>query len=181
MTIDFRRNLNHLLDEYKLPRIVVELGVAEGRFSEEMFNWGLDGLYLVDIWERMPFIEGCASFDQKWHDDNYKRVCDLFINKPNVIIFKGFSHKVSEQIPDKSVGIVYVDGDHTYQGCKSDISSWWPKLVDGGVMAFHDYGNSDYGVQRAVIEHMKDESLINIISEDNSPANIGAWIRKQSV
>jgi len=179
MQIRVRGELYKLLDEFSLPRIVAEVCCAEGRFSKEMYDWGVERLYLVDLFESMPFIEGCASFDDSWHLENYKKVVSQFGDKPNVTILKGFSHKMAECVPDESLGLVYVDGDHRYDGVKTDIRFWWPKLAPGGIMAFHDFHDEGgYGVKRAVVEFMKGERGINIIQEDGKLENIGAWIRK---
>jgi predicted small metal-binding protein len=178
MKITNRVELLKLLDHFELPRVVAEIGVAEGRFSKELYDAGVDALYLVDIWENVPFIEGCGSFDQSWHNANYESVKELFKYKTDVSLLKGFSHKMAELIPDGSLSLVYIDGDHTYNGCKADIKVWLPKLCAGGVLAFHDYANPTYGVKRAVIEHVQHEHLVNIIEEDSKLENIGAWIRK---
>lgn len=177
MTIDSRTQLADLMRHFNLPMTVAEIGVAEGRLSTEMYNWGLDHLYLVDIWERVPFIEGCGSFSQEWHDKNYEEVKARFIGKENVSILKGFSHKMAENVPDESLGLAYIDGDHTYNGVKSDREVWWPKLVPGGIMAFHDYKNPRYGVNRAVIEFVG-EVNVNVLIEDGNIDNIGCYIRK---
>ena len=34
---------------------------------------------------------------------------------------------------------IFVDGDHSYEGVKRDIRDYFPLLLPGGVMAFHDY------------------------------------------
>jgi len=176
--IQYRWELNKLLDFYSLPKRIAEIGVAEGRFSKEIYGWDVAELYLVDIWEKMPFIEGCGSFENEWHNENYRQVRELFKDKDNVCILKGFSHKMAEIIEDGHLSMVYIDGDHTYSGVKADISYWWPKLCSGGIMAFHDYMNGSYGVQRAVTEHMQGESNIHIIEEDGNHENMGAWVQK---
>jgi hypothetical protein len=152
--------------------------VAEGRFSVELMDNGIEALYLVDAWEQIPFITGCASFEDEWHDDNYKKVVDLFAGDKRVCILKGFSHKMAKAVPDKSLGLVYIDSAHDYQSVKADIKIWKDKLVDGGIMAFHDFHDEGgYGVKRAVVEFTTDETLINIIQEDGKLENIGAWIK----
>lgn len=178
MIIQRRGELHKLFDEYSLPRTVVECGCAEGRFSQEIYNWGVDKLYLVDLWETMPFIEGCASFDQEWHNNNFVEILKFFGTKKNVTILKGFSHKMANEVEDESMGMVYLDAGHDYHSVKSDIASWWPKIIPGGIMSFHDYANYDYGVNRAVIEFVKGEQFVNRIEEDGKIENIGAWIRK---
>ena len=36
------------------------------------------------------------------------------------------------------VGLVFLDGDHSYESVRSDFEFWFPKLIDGGVIMFHD-------------------------------------------
>lgn len=36
------------------------------------------------------------------------------------------------------VGLVFVDGNHEYEYVKKDFDLWYPKLVSGGIIAFHD-------------------------------------------
>mgnify|MGYP006284885157 CR=1 FL=1 len=39
----------------------------------------------------------------------------------------------------KSLGWVYVDGDHREKVVRADIKAYWPKVKDGGLMIFDDY------------------------------------------
>lgn len=51
------------------------------------------------------------------------------------------------------VALVFVDGNHQYEWVKLDAELWFPKLVNGGHLAFHDaVGNGHGGVHRAVRE-----------------------------
>lgn len=179
MTIKTREDFPKLLDHFNLPRIICEVGVAEGIWATDIFKWGVEKLYLIDIWERVPFIPGCASFDQEWHDKNYEQVKTLFKDCPNVILLKGFSYKMAEHIPDESLGLCYIDAAHDYDGVKSDIESFWPKLCSGGIMGFHDYANYSYGVNRAVQEFASRMGKeIHVLEEDGQDVNIGCWIQK---
>lgn len=53
---------------------------------------------------------------------------------------------------DNSVAAVFVDGDHSYEAAKADITTWWPKLKYGGYMCGHDYVANVPGVVQAVTE-----------------------------
>lgn len=33
---------------------------------------------------------------------------------------------------------IYIDGDHSYKGVKTDYQTFWPRLTKGGYMSFHD-------------------------------------------
>lgn len=39
----------------------------------------------------------------------------------------------------KPVDLVFVDGLHTYNGCKGDILAWLPNIKKGSIIAVHDY------------------------------------------
>lgn len=39
----------------------------------------------------------------------------------------------------KMPAMVFVDGDHSYEGCKGDIEAWMPHLAPGGIIAVHDF------------------------------------------
>jgi len=49
---------------------------------------------------------------------------------------------------DDPVHFVFVDGDHHYQSVKADIVNWAPKIVPGGVIAFHDYAPTAKNLKR---------------------------------
>jgi hypothetical protein len=51
-----------------------------------------------------------------------------------------------------SIDLLFIDGDHTYEGCKADILTWAPRVVPGGDIIFHDSYEGSYGVQRAALE-----------------------------
>lgn len=49
--------------------------------------------------------------------------------------------KTSEQIAknfDKPVEFIFIDGAHDYKSVKLDFELWFPKVINKGVMAFHD-------------------------------------------
>ncbi len=47
---------------------------------------------------------------------------------------------------------VFIDGDHSYEGCLADLRAWWPKVKVGGRIAGHDHTHDFPGVIRAVSE-----------------------------
>lgn len=52
----------------------------------------------------------------------------------------------------KKIHVLFIDGDHSYEGCKTDIDSWYPHMASGGVMLFHDCDATSPGVEQAVKE-----------------------------
>jgi hypothetical protein len=42
-------------------------------------------------------------------------------------------------IADRSIDLIFVDADHSREGCLADCHAWWPKVKPGGWLAGHDY------------------------------------------
>lgn len=40
------------------------------------------------------------------------------------------------------IRLLFIDGDHTWDGIGSDFARWSPFVVQGGIIAFHDVGNA---------------------------------------
>jgi predicted O-methyltransferase YrrM len=40
--------------------------------------------------------------------------------------------------------MLFIDANHSYDGIVGDFQAWFPKLVKGGIVAFHDYGNRNW-------------------------------------
>lgn len=173
-----RSKLGALLNLYNLPKIAVEVGVAEGRFTEEMLKWKLDELYLIDAWQHLEQF-GDGRMPQSWHDNNLKEVKERIEKRQGQVhILKGLSSEMVKFIPDNSIGLIYLDGDHSYKGALADLRAFLPKLVDGGIMAGHDYLSPDYGVEQAVKEFTDGRFEVNTIPEGDI-YNAGFWFIKK--
>lgn len=176
MEIKKRIELNKLLPANP---VTVELGVAEGLFSRDILErWKPAKHYLVDMWESHPEFKGDAGFEQTWHNKNFANVKELMKPFQNAELLRGSTVSMANKLKHNSVDLVYVDACHAYECVMNDIKAWWPKLKVGGIMAFHDYENNDYGVNQAVKEFASLHSIkINSIPE-NRWEDAGAWIKK---
>src|SRR5260370_4457258 len=65
---------------------------------------------------------------------------------------KGTSVDVAASVPDASLDLVYLDGNHEYDEISADVQAWVPKVKPGGLIAGHDYDMQRSGVIRAVLE-----------------------------
>lgn len=180
MEIKHRTQLVELLQFLKLPLYGVEVGVAEGYNSEDLLRAGMEKLYLVDIWQSIA-QSGDASSPQEWHDNNFKAAVQrVFPYGDKVIVLKGFSAEKSKEIPDETLGLVYLDGDHSYNGAMADLTNYYPKLVSGGVMAGHDFLNLSYGVNQAVKDFCKEKGLEFHTIPETSDENASFWFQKNN-
>jgi predicted O-methyltransferase YrrM len=69
------------------------------------------------------------------------------------------------ELPASPIDILFIDGDHSYEGARTDADRWGPNVREGGHLLFHDavdtggYGNVYPGVQRAVAEFIRGSSF----------------------
>lgn len=176
--INYRRDLKELLSDIS-QAVCVELGVAEGLFSRDILSWGVKKLYSVDLWESHPDRSGDVASPQEWHTSNYQNVKKLlseFGDRSEIL--RGYTSAMAQFVANDSCDLIYVDADHSYQGVKNDIKAWWNKLKKGGIMAFHDYEMSHYGVKDAVTEFANKNGLHIYLIPENKLEDAGAYIIK---
>jgi hypothetical protein len=179
MEIKHRSQLPDLLSHFNLPMIACECGVAEGNFSEDLLRCGIEKLYCVDFWGKIANQSGDGGFETSWHQNNFNQALHKLIPYgERAIILRGKSVEMATHIPNNSLGLVYIDCDHSFQGVSRDILAYWDKLVDGGIMAFHDFEAEQYGVKEAV-EHFVSGTGIEIhLITENKKEDAGAYIQK---
>lgn len=140
-----------------------EIGVFEGTFSKQIVEAIQPNcLFMIDI-----FTGYCDSGDQDGNnvvhrqmDDVYKQLVTYTLDKPFMRLLKGRSADILASFPDNSLDFVYLDGDHSYQGVKSDLIASFPKVKNGGWLMGHDYEMNmmkarthyTFGVKQAVDE-----------------------------
>lgn len=74
-------------------------------------------------------------------------------------IFTQGDSRVNNMAPGKRIDVLFIDGDHSYEGCKADIEAWYPYMKEGGVMLFHDCDESSPGVVQAVAEFVNTHTV----------------------
>ena len=151
--IRYRRDLWRVIEDLPVSA-AAEVGVAEGYFSAEMLAWpiALKRVFMVDRWAHVT-IAGDSANPQVWHERNMDAALTrVSCFGERAVVLRGDSVKMADKVFDGSLSLVYVDADHSYEGVKADINAWYVKLVVGGVMAFHDFEATQYGVKRAVKE-----------------------------
>jgi hypothetical protein len=169
-----RREVVSLLNERFPNGVGCEIGVLRGEFTKFLLeNWTCKHMYLVDLWEEYD------GYDEKFHNHNLNYEImerNLKPYKHRITVCKGYSDKVVSQFPNNMFDFVYVDANHSYEGCKSDMNLYWDKLKSGGLLMGDDYHLNDietlnfnnmqsvFGVTKAVKEFAKEKKLIYDIS-----------------
>ena len=75
---------------------------------------------------KIPFYKSFKSHNQKIHfiRDNSHSISAI--------------EKVKKIISDKKIDVLFIDGDHSYEGVKRDFENYSPFVRKGGLIAFHD-------------------------------------------
>jgi hypothetical protein len=124
-------------------RIGVEVGVAFGGHSEAILkHTQVDKLYGVDPYCHSEDYKDIMNLPQSKFDLLYERTRErLGKYKDRFELVRARSTEAARTLPD-SLDFVYLDADHSYEGCLRDIIAWSPKVKEGGVIGGHDYNSS---------------------------------------
>lgn len=122
------------------PGVVVDLGVDFG-FSTVCF--ALPGIGQV---------VGVDSFEGDIHAgkrDTFAEVQNTIsqLELSNVTLIKGHFEEVARTW-DREIGILHIDGTHTYAAVKRDFEAWSNFVVPSGVVLLHDTCVPEFGVRR---------------------------------
>ena len=137
MTIDWDKKPNR---KYFLEYLIKENGYTS--MAEVGVRDGRTTFYLLDKCPELTIYGidlSIAGFYSSTIKEKYR---------DRLIPIQGNSSLVVDQIP--SVDLVFIDGDHSYNGCSADIRAYRHKVNKNGLLSGHDI---DFpGVNKAVNE-----------------------------
>jgi len=132
------------------PELIVELGTHWGEayftFCQTVQEQGLNSLcYAVDHWRG---DEHAGRYGEEVYEDVRKHNI-RFYSQFSYLIRSSFDEAVT-QFADESIGLLHIDGFHTYEAARHDFLSWLPKVKPGGIVMLHDIcgRHEDFGVWR---------------------------------
>ena len=106
-----------------------EIGVEEGVFSESLLkdNPGCK-LYAVDAWKTYRAYRDHTRQEKldRFYENTKTRLAPY-----NVDIVRKFSIDAVKDFPDRSLDFVYIDGNHDFYHCTTDICLWSKKVKVG--------------------------------------------------
>lgn len=159
-----------------------EIGVNRGGYSN-IFAQHLTGtFYAIDPWVCFsPFIfpDSCRQntrYSSQAETDKSYRIAKGKLSKyDHVKILRQTSMQAIITIPDDSLDIIYVDGNHLYQFAWIDLWGFWSKLKRGGIMSGHDLKCK--GVRKAVLEFIETFNIKfwYVMETENAPSYF--WIK----
>ena len=92
--------------------------------------------------------------------DVYRRLVAVSKKFPALNVMKGDSSTILRSFPDNTFDMIYIDGDHSYEGVKKDLDVAMMKVKPGGWIMGHDFGLNfekakhvyEFGLEKAVRE-----------------------------
>jgi predicted O-methyltransferase YrrM len=141
------------------PQVCVEIGPARGKsacyIATALKENGSGKLYSID-----------PHSSTAWNDNESIDSYDLFLRnvslagvEPFVEVVREFSYQAAATWK-LAIDILFIDGDHSYEGVKKDWEAFSPHVTEFGVVIFHDtlwdlqpdprYARSDMGVPKFV-------------------------------
>ena len=132
-----REVLGELAGKFRHGKIV-EVGTFMGQTAKLLANASEGVVACVD-----HFCGGndlTATFEPAKLRAAFMENCKKHIACGQIVLVEASSQEAAEQFEDDSFHMAYIDANHTYEMVKRDIELWLPKVVNGGIIAGHDYG-----------------------------------------
>lgn len=151
----------------KVPKngVVVEIGSWKGKSTYCLAKGVKPGVKIIaiDPFDYSGDPESEVLYKKSKNDINpltefTKNMEKLGVTK-KIEIKKGLSKDFINQI--KEIDLLFIDGDHSIEGCIYDYENYSPKIKPGGYLLFHDYnpGGKDVGptwvIEKLVIPSKK--------------------------
>ncbi|MFA5394353.1 MAG: class I SAM-dependent methyltransferase [Candidatus Ratteibacteria bacterium] len=128
----------------------------------------------------------CISFAE-WNDKGMKTVSDYsaYLNPKIRNMLDGFNFTIERypfmkdlveiracdsktlNLQSERFGFALIDGDHSYDGVKSDFLKIFPQMKKGGIICFHDNSSAWPEVRKLVLE-IKDTKGLVVLGEAHS-------------
>lgn len=159
----------------KSQSVIAEIGVFKGDFSKIIYNIAKPReLHLVDIFDGITISgdkDGQNIISANLADE-YENIKKYFDSYQNVFLHKGKSVDVLSSFPDQYFDLLYIDGDHSYNGVSKDLEIAMTKIKHKGFISGHDYNQQAFpGVYDAVNHFCAKYNLsIKYLTEDLLPS-----------
>jgi predicted O-methyltransferase YrrM len=115
-------------------------------------------IYCIDAWEG-------SEEHQEMDVIKSRELYDVFLENINgadigyfIYPIRKWSTEAFEDFEDLSIDLLFVDGDHSFEGCYADLKNFFPKMKHGGIIIGHDY-MEEWGVPDAVKKICKEHRL----------------------
>lgn len=133
---------------HHITPVFIELGTYKGR-STNIIADTLQSL-LGNRWELFSVDNFTYRLTREEHKERDVNIAGF---EDRVKLVATDSAIFANQFPREVISGIFIDADHSYEGCLRDIHAWLPKIRQDGFVSGHDYRRNMPGrVIRAVRE-----------------------------
>ena len=135
------------------PTKFIEIGSLYGWTLQHFINYAEEGSRALSIDLPVRQFVGPHDWRVERQENNYKNVwpqwakskkCKLHLIPDSSQNVKTLE-KTKSVFNDEQIDFLFIDGDHSYYGVKSDYEMYGPLVRSGGIIAFHDIGKNEEG------------------------------------
>jgi hypothetical protein len=159
----------------------LEIGVREGNTFSSRINVVKQKSVAIDCWDLFETpSQNDMGRSREEAKNQYQKLLNANLNNPKVEIIKSFSNNVDivNKFNDDYFDLIFIDGDHSYDGAKEDLNKWWSKC--NTLFCGHDYmltktvwNGVTCGVKDAVDEfvenHKNEINMFRVFTQSDNP------------
>jgi hypothetical protein len=134
----------------------IEIGVEKADNALSILReLPIEKLFLIDPYIPYEDALGHADFSA-----DYTIARDKLIEYPQAVWLRETSESAIREFQnEEAVDFVYIDGNHSYESVKKDLTLYYPLLKNNGLIGGHDYTPYYETVMRAVNEFAEEAKL----------------------
>ena len=135
---------------------IVEIGSFKGKSTVALATvcdrYGLEPVVAIDPHAGLSYLGPDMPQQTQTFDEFLASIKEAGVEH-KVEVRRAHSRDVAKGW-DRPIRLLWIDGDHSYAGCKEDFDLFLPHLSNGGVVAFHDALNAFDGPIRVFAEEV---------------------------
>jgi predicted O-methyltransferase YrrM len=142
---------------------IIEIGVFKGDFLDYLVKeCNIGTIDAVDLFEGTSCSGDVDGNNVVYYDVgiSYVELLEKYKYMQNIKLHKSNSITFLQNQDDNTYDIIYIDGDHSYNGVKNDLINAYRKIKNGGYIMGHDYDMNmnkaktsyNFGTKQAVDE-----------------------------
>lgn len=113
----------------------------------------------IDTWGLEAAYSGGSEDPAKYGIENM-RIAEKAVEGLGVTLTRDYSVNAANNYIGPPIGLLYIDGEHTYEAVKADFNAWKRHLAPDAVVAFDDYTNKpEHEGLRAGVNELLTEGL----------------------
>jgi len=132
---------------------IVEVGSYRGRSTAALGRGSLDG-HRVPVFAFEPHEEFLGILGGRFGPEDraafYRAMLDTGCYE--IVRLVNLSSEMAAPNWTKPIALLWIDGDHSYEGVKRDFECWRPHLTAGATVVFDDSLDASIGPRRLIDE-----------------------------